>query len=104
MKKYILLFLIFVFILGGICFFVFLNSKDEEVVITSVEYAKRAEEYLDDRQYSKALEQFKFAINVDPTQTQYYLDASDIFLLKGKYDDAIAILTNGQEITSEKDR
>lgn len=47
--------------------------------------------------YSKALEQFKLAINDTPTHIESYVNAADILILKGQYDAALEILNTGLE-------
>lgn len=94
MKKYVVIIIISFAVIAGIVYYI--ESRNEVDEVGAQDFIRQAEEYLDDKQYSKALEQYKQAINADPSNTTVYLSAADIYLLKSKDDEAINLLQNGE--------
>jgi len=101
MKKYLLFIIISFILIGGLTYY-FVKPKEKEEE-TSQDYLTKAEEYLDDKQYSKALEQLKLAINTDPSNAEAYLQAADVYLLKSDFDKAVEILQNGETTVTRAD-
>ena len=89
-RKILVIFVIPIIVISGIVYL--LSSKNNEEVFDVIEYLEKGEEYLEERYYSKALEQFKLAINGDPSNVEAYLKASEIYKIKGKNDKALEIL------------
>jgi tetratricopeptide (TPR) repeat protein len=56
------------------------------------DYYLKGEEYVNNYQYSLALEQYKLAINDKPDYEFAYLRAANIYMLKGEKDKAVEIL------------
>jgi tetratricopeptide (TPR) repeat protein len=93
-KKYVVIIIVSFVVISGLVYYI--ESKDESDEVGAQDFIRQAEEYLDDKQYSKALEQYKQAINADPSNTAVYLSATDIYLLKSKDEEAITLLQNGE--------
>lgn len=87
------------FLLIGFCviFLSACNQSGRENVFYN-EGLKSLENY----QYSSALEQFKKAINDDNSLSEAYLQASEILISKGQYDEALSILMVGSEKAKSK--
>lgn len=102
MKKYILLVIITVCGIAGTAYY--LNSRNETNSVPAAEYASLAEQFLEKKEYSKALEQYKLAINADPSDTNSYIAAADIYLLKSKDQEALDLLINGEYSVASPDR
>jgi len=101
MKKYIIIIIICFALIGGIVYYVITNNTQEDTNAT--EYLAQADDYYNDKQYSKALEQYKLAINTDPSNIESYLKAAEIYFLKSKIDDAIELLLNGENTVTNPD-
>jgi tetratricopeptide (TPR) repeat protein len=102
MKKYAVI-IILCFIIVGASVYYFSTKQDSDEEIAS-DHITKAEEYLVDKQYSNALEQYKLAINSDPTNTDAYLEAAEIYELKSKDSDAIELLKNGESVVNDPDK
>ncbi len=62
----------------------------------------RGQDLLQNYQYSAALEQFKLAVNDNPSDYQGYIQAADILISKGQYQDALDLLLTGEKQVSQK--
>jgi len=102
MKKYIVIVLLVIAIIGVVYYINKTKTKTEDNSAGML--IIKAEEYIDDKQYSKALEQYKLAINADPSITQSYIEAANIYLLKSKKDEALSILKSGENNTTNPDQ
>lgn len=98
MKKIILIFLAAVAVFLAVAYY--FNSNQQEEVIYDNQYVEKGDELLKEKKYSKAVEQYKLAINANPSNTNAYVKASDIYLLKSQTDAAISILKNGKDSAS----
>ncbi|MFC1780315.1 tetratricopeptide repeat protein [Patescibacteria group bacterium] len=101
MKKYIIIVVISFLLIGSIVYYFATRSTGSDSSAT--DFISKASEYLEDKQYSKALEQYKLAINADPSNTQAYLKAADIYILKSENDSAIELLKNGESTVANAD-
>lgn len=54
--------------------------------------------------YSKAVEQYRIAINDDPSLTDAYIETAQIYTIKRDYESAIEILTSGEEFAQNRAR
>lgn len=102
MKKYILIIAVCLIVICGLAYYFVTRDKGEDETV--LDYIARAEEYLEDKQYSNALEQYKLAINTDPSNTEAYIEASEIYILKSKYDEAFQLLQNGETSAQNPDK
>lgn len=57
--------------------------------------------YLSEGNYEEAIIAFTAAIEIDPNRAEAYLWAGEAYILQNNFDGAIAVLTQGFEITSE---
>lgn len=101
MKKYIIIILVS-FILISVTVYYFASRTTQEEISVS-DYIAQADEYFQNKQYSKALEQYKLAINSAPSNTEAYLKASEIYLLKSKQDEALELLRNSENSVTNPD-
>lgn len=101
MKKYILVVILGFLVIGGIAYYLTTQNKKQDTF--APDYLAKADEYYEDKQYSNALEQYKHAINADPSNTDAYQKAAEIYILKSKYDEAIQLLQNGETSASRAD-
>lgn len=62
------------------------------------------DKYLTNFSYSLALEQYKQAINDDPTLSSAYLQAGGILIAKGNYPDAESLLLQGSNFARDKEK
>jgi tetratricopeptide (TPR) repeat protein len=62
----------------------------------------KGQDLLQNFQYSAALEQFKLAVNDNPTDYQGYIQATDILISKGQYQDALDLLLTGEKQVDQK--
>ncbi len=100
-KKIIsLVLIIIVSIAGAIYYF---KKQNEPVQVSADEYLQEAEKLLAEKKYSSALEQYKIAINTEPSNTEAYLKAAEILDMKKKYEEAVEILNNGLATASQID-
>lgn len=60
-----------------------------------------AENYLNDGQFDKALEQYKVIADANPEDAQTYLRMSEIYRRQGKYDDALDSLKKAQAMVPD---
>ena len=102
MKKFLFVFVIAVIAIGAIA--VYLLKSSEKKVSGPSEYFLAGEEFYEEYEYSKAIEQYKLAINSDPAFTDAYIKAAEIYLLKSKDEDAVSILENGIGSALEVDK
>jgi tetratricopeptide (TPR) repeat protein len=101
MRKYIIIVVIASLLIGGFVYYFATRSNNGDSQGT--DFISKASEYLEDKQYSKALEQYKLAINADPSNTQAYLKAADIYILKSDNNSAIELLKNGESTVTNAD-
>lgn len=66
------------------------------------EFYLKGKEYLENYQYSLALEQFKLSLNNDSAHTGSYLKAAQIYQIKGNTDEAIDLLTSGLDYAKDR--
>lgn len=102
MKKIIIILIFLILIVGAIVYFVIKRNENKE--LTASDYIEQAEKLLAEEYYSKALEQYKLAINADPSNTETYLSAASLYVLKSNDDEAIELLNNGEKNASQPDR
>ncbi|MBN2016015.1 tetratricopeptide repeat protein [Candidatus Dojkabacteria bacterium] len=102
MKKFILVFIISFLLIGGVIYY--LATKDKGSEVPASYYIEEAEKLLKDRYYSEALEQYKLAINADPSNTDSYISAAEIYVLKSKDQEAVELLKNGETIVANPDK
>lgn len=67
------------------------------------EFYNHAQDYLAQNEYSRALEQYKLAINEEPKLVAAYTEGADILIAKGRLEDAKALLSSGQSVNGEKE-
>lgn len=101
MKRYVLIIILSILVIGGLAYYFATRTKTDET--TTADYFSKAEEYFKDKQYSNALEQYKQSINADPSNTDAYVKAASIYMLKAKYDEAFQLLKNGESIVENPD-
>ncbi|MBU0975828.1 MAG: tetratricopeptide repeat protein [Patescibacteria group bacterium] len=89
MKKFVVVFLC-VAIAAGVAYYLSNQKQDDGPFAQG--YIDKAEEFLEGRYYSKALEQYKMAIDADPSNTDAYVGAAEIYEIKGQYEPAIELL------------
>lgn len=102
MKKIIIALLVIAAAIAGTIYYLNMQQTSDEVPAS--DYAQEAEQFLENKQYSRALEQYKLAINADPSNPDMYLSAADIHLLKSQYDEAIDLLKNGETTVTHPDK
>ncbi len=101
MKKFLIILLISLCLVGTLAYYIIKKNEPDDT--SSQDYISEADKYLDDKQYSKALEQYKLAINTDPSNTNAFLKAAEIYTLKSKDEEAIEILKNGESTVTNPD-
>jgi tetratricopeptide (TPR) repeat protein len=94
-KKLFLGIALIVLLIGVGFYIVQRESKKSASQTTSLDYIKEGDTYLSKKEYSKALEQYKLAINTDPTYAESYIKASDIYILKSNDSEALDLLQKG---------
>ncbi|MDD3648449.1 MAG: tetratricopeptide repeat protein [Candidatus Dojkabacteria bacterium] len=95
MKKLIIVVIILAIAAGGLYYLSTLRKNEEPY---SEGYLDKAQELMNDKYYSKALEQYKLAIEADPSDTDAYTGAAEIYLLKGQYSSAIDLLEGAENV------
>jgi tetratricopeptide (TPR) repeat protein len=102
MKKYIFfaVILVLVITIGSYS----LSKKEPENTTSALDFQDKASDFFQKHEYSKALEQYKLAINADPSNIDNYINAADIYLLKKNNSEAIDLLNNGVAMVSHPDR
>ena len=90
-------------LIGGGLYIYFSRQKSPENDSDQM-FIEKAEEYLEEMQYSYALEQYKSAINADPTNTDTYIAAAKIYILKSNDNEALTLLQNGESVVVEPDK
>ncbi|MFQ5493521.1 MAG: tetratricopeptide repeat protein [Candidatus Dojkabacteria bacterium] len=66
------------------------------------EFYNKGLDHLQNNEYSLALEQFRLAIDSDNGHSESYIEAADILIDKGQYDDAVSLLDGGKDHAREK--
>jgi len=101
MKKFYIIIVIIIILIGGLTYYILNKEKPTDTSVDDI--IAEAEKYLENKQYSKALEQYKLAINTDPSKTDAYLKASDIYISKSKDNEATELLKNGVNSVTNPD-
>lgn len=67
------------------------------------EFFKKGDDFLENNQYSLALEQYKLSINEQPELTESYTSAADILILKTNFEQAKEILLSGVDYADNQE-
>lgn len=90
-----------VFSLIGFSYLAYTLLKPKDVVL--VNYISTGDTFLEKKNYSLALEQYKKGINQDPKGVDGYVKASNIYLLKNDTEQSLKILLEGVKNTTSED-
>lgn len=91
MKKLLLLLIPLVLLSGCVS-----NQSD-------IDHYTNGQNYLNSLEYTKALSEFTLGLNNDKNDLKYYLAIADIYSKKGRLNDSISILEEGNSATNSKE-
>ncbi len=89
-----------VVLLCAMVFLVFINSQKQAQYNEKMQEATRYYQNLD---FERAETAYLEAIDIQPKETEAYLDLSDIYIQQGRQEEAIELLEKGQKKTRDKE-
>ncbi|MBN1416392.1 MAG: hypothetical protein JW973_14915 [Bacteroidales bacterium] len=78
----------------------YMSAKFEDFPL-SIAHRKMAQHYLMDNETEKAFHEFQSLLRIDPLNIRDYIDAGDILLKEGKYDQALVVFLVSLKINRE---